>query len=153
MDPDKMRQCMSLGYSLKSKVADTIGQYGNGFKTSTMRLGADVIVFSRCSAKDGKSSTQSIGLLSYTFLRSTGKEDIIVPMFDHIKDQGTRIIIYNLWDDDQGQLELDFEADKEDIQIRGVNRDEKNIRMANIYPNCRHYLTYKHSLRVSLSSC
>lgn len=27
---------------------------GNGFKTSTMRLGADVIVFSRCSAKDGK---------------------------------------------------------------------------------------------------
>lgn len=27
---------------------------GNGFKTSTMRLGADVIVFSRCSAKNGK---------------------------------------------------------------------------------------------------
>lgn len=26
MDPDKMRQCMSLGYSLKSKVANTIGQ-------------------------------------------------------------------------------------------------------------------------------
>lgn len=27
---------------------------GNGFKTSTMRLGADVIVFSRCSGKEGK---------------------------------------------------------------------------------------------------
>lgn len=27
---------------------------GNGFKTSTMRLGADVIVFSRCPGKDGK---------------------------------------------------------------------------------------------------
>lgn len=26
---------------------------GNGFKTSTMRLGADVIVFSRCSGKNG----------------------------------------------------------------------------------------------------
>lgn len=26
------------------------------------------------------SPTQSIGLLSYTFLRSTGKEDIVVPM-------------------------------------------------------------------------
>lgn len=25
-------------------------------------------------------ATQSIGLLSYTFLRSTGKEDIVVPM-------------------------------------------------------------------------
>ena len=83
MDPDKMRQCMSLGYSVKSKMANTIGQYGNGFKTSTMRLGADVIVFSRCSGKDGKSATQSIGLLSYTFLRSTGKEDIVVPMLDY----------------------------------------------------------------------
>jgi sensor histidine kinase regulating citrate/malate metabolism len=26
MDPDKMRQCMSLGYSVKSKIANTIGQ-------------------------------------------------------------------------------------------------------------------------------
>lgn len=26
---------------------------GNGFKTSTMRLGADVIVFSRCPGIDG----------------------------------------------------------------------------------------------------
>ena len=26
MDPDKMRQCMSLGYSAKSKIAGTIGQ-------------------------------------------------------------------------------------------------------------------------------
>ncbi|PWA40928.1 histidine kinase-like ATPase, C-terminal domain-containing protein [Artemisia annua] len=190
MDPDKLRQCMSLGYSLKSKVADTIGQYGNGFKTSTMRLGADVIVFTRCSAKNGKRPTQSIGLLSYTFLRVTGKEDIVVPMvdyergsrelkkiirasrsdwdinidalvkwspfsseadllkqFDHMSDQGTRIIIYNLWEDDQGQLELDFDADAHDIQIRGVNRDEKNIQMANDFPNSRHFLTYRHSLR------
>lgn len=28
-----------------------------------------------------------------------------------MKDQGTRVIIYNLWEDDQGQLELDFDAD------------------------------------------
>lgn len=26
MGPDKMRHCMSLGYSLKSKIANTIGQ-------------------------------------------------------------------------------------------------------------------------------
>lgn len=190
MDPDKMRQCMSLGYSVKSKLANTIGQYGNGFKTSTMRLGADVIVFSRYPGKDGKSSTQSIGLLSYTFLRSTGKEDIVVPMLDYerrgqewnkiirtslddwnknvetivqwspfsdeadllrqfnlVKDHGTRVIIYNLWEDDQGQLELDFDADPHDIQIRGVNRDEKNIQMAKEFPNSRHFLTYRHSLR------
>ncbi|KAJ6676445.1 PROTEIN MICRORCHIDIA 7 [Salix viminalis] len=190
MDPDKMRQCMSLGYSAKSKLANTIGQYGNGFKTSTMRLGADVIVFSRCPGKDGKSSTQSIGLLSYTFLRSTGKEDIVVPMLDFerkgrewsgmirssandwnrnvetivhwspfsseadllrqfnlMSDHGTRIIIYNLWEDDQGLLELDFDSDPHDVQLRGVNRDEKHIKMAKEFPNSRHFLTYRHSLR------
>ena len=30
------------------------------------------------------SPTQSIGLLSYTFLRSTGKEDIVVPMVNSL---------------------------------------------------------------------
>ncbi|XP_042439777.1 protein MICRORCHIDIA 7-like isoform X1 [Zingiber officinale] len=189
MDPDKMRQCMSLGYSVKCKVVNTIGQYGNGFKTSTMRLGADVIVFSRSGGKEGKRPTQSIGMLSYTFLKNTGKEDIVVPMLDYekdqswnkivrsnladwnnnidtiiqwspyssetdlleqfsyIKDQGSRIVIYNLWEDDQGELELDFDADRHDIQIRGVNRDEKKIEMAQKFPNSRHFLTYRHSLR------
>ncbi|CAA2933333.1 Hypothetical predicted protein [Olea europaea subsp. europaea] len=190
MNPDKMRKCMSLGYSEKSKIPNTIGQYGNGFKTSTMRLGADVIVFSRCQGTDGRSAKQSIGLLSYTFLMETGKEDIVVPMIDYekrgdtwnkmvrfssvdwdrnlrtilqwspygseedllqqfnsLKDQGTRIIIYNLWEDDQGAPELDFDTDQHDIQIRGVSRDEKKIEMAKIYPNSRHFLTYRHSLR------
>nr|XP_010943767.3 protein MICRORCHIDIA 7 [Elaeis guineensis] len=189
MDPDGMRQCMSLGYSLKSKSANTIGQYGNGFKTSTMRLGADAIVFSRSCGKDGRRPTQSIGILSYTFLRTTGKEDIIVPIIDYEKEgetwskmtwcpsvwnnnletiiqwspyfseadlleqfssmshQGTRIVIYNLWEDDQGELELDFGADIHDIQIRGVNRDERKIEMSKQLPNSRHFLTYRHSLR------
>ncbi|CAH8367315.1 unnamed protein product [Eruca vesicaria subsp. sativa] len=194
MNPEKMRHCMSLGYSAKSKLANTIGQYGNGFKTSTMRLGADVIVFSRCPGKDGDSFTQTIGLLSYTFLKSTGKEDIVVPMLDYertgsewspilrssisdwnknvetvvqwspfssedellcqfnlMKEHGTRIIIYNLWEDDQGLLELDFDTDPHDIQLRGVNRDEKSISMATQYPNSRHFLTYKHSLRSYVS--
>eukprot|EP00258_Populus_trichocarpa_P036150 XP_024452169.1 protein MICRORCHIDIA 7 [Populus trichocarpa] len=190
MTPDRMRACMSLGYSAKSKMANTIGQYGNGFKTSTMRLGADVIVFSRCRGKDGNSVTQSIGLLSYTFLTATGKEDIVVPMidfekggrgwnkkirsssndwdmnlktisrwspfaseeellqqFNFLKDQGTRIIIYNLWEEEDGHLELDFYTDAHDIQIRGDHRDVNNVVKAAKYPNSRHFLTYQHSLR------
>ncbi|EEF47422.1 zinc finger protein, putative [Ricinus communis] len=190
MDPHKMRGCMSFGYSDKSREADSIGEYGNGFKTSTMRVGADVIVFSRSKGKDNMSPTQSIGLLSYTFLRATGKEDIVVPMidlekrgqgwdkkirsslndwnanldiilqwspfaseedlnqqFNSLEDHGTRVIIYNLWEDEEGTMELDFDADPHDIQIRGVNRDEKSIQMAETYPNCKHFLTYKHSLR------
>ncbi|MCO5607313.1 hypothetical protein L7F22_061506 [Adiantum nelumboides] len=153
MDPDCMRQCMSLGYSQKT-TKTTIGQYGNGFKTSTMRLGADVIVFSRC-IQNGY-VTESIGLLSYTFLRETAKEDIIVPMVDFqlfinsgtrnillrttngdwlenlqmilqwspfrtegellnqfadMSSHGTKIIVYNLWLNDDGELELDFDTD------------------------------------------
>lgn len=190
MDPDRMRQCMSLGYSAKSKLANTIGQYGNGFKTSTMRLAADVIVFSRTPATNGALQTQSIGMLSYTFLTGTGQDDIVVPMLDYevqpfglrklmkgnledwnrnmetilqwcpyeteqelldqfqrIKQQGTVVIMYNLWEDEQGDCELDFDADPYDIQLRGTNRNEKNISMASRYPNCKHYFTYRYSLR------
>lgn len=191
MSPDMLRHCMSLGYSLKSNQENTIGQYGNGFKTSTMRLGADVIVFSRCRGKDGGSTpTQSVGMLSRTFLKRTNKDEIVVPMidykkegnswnmivrsspddwrhnldtllmwspyaseeelfkeFDLIKDQGTRVVIYTLWQDDMGELELDFDTDRYDIQIKGANRDEKKIEMARTYPNSRHFLTYSHSLR------
>ncbi|KAJ1270291.1 hypothetical protein BS78_06G042800 [Paspalum vaginatum] len=175
--------------SNKEKSRMLLVEDGNGFKTSTMRLGADVLVFSRSRGKSGKRPTQSIGMLSYTFLRSTGKEDIIVPMIDYeykkgwerivrttlddwnrsihtiiawspysteaelleqfssMKEQGTRIVIYNLWEDDQGDLELDFDADIHDVQLRGGNRDEKNIQMAEQFPNSKHYLTYRHSLR------
>lgn len=31
--------------------------------------------------------------------------------FDLLGDQGTRIVIYNLWEDDEGKLELDFDTD------------------------------------------
>ncbi|EFJ11467.1 hypothetical protein SELMODRAFT_426198 [Selaginella moellendorffii] len=60
--------CMSFGYSSKDKDDCMIGQYGNGFKTSTTRLGADVIVFSKSKAKRGKS-----------FLCDTMQQDVIVP--------------------------------------------------------------------------
>lgn len=37
----------------------------------------------------------------------------------------------------------------QDIQIRGINRDQKKIQKANEFPNSRHFFTYRHSLRVS----
>ncbi|KAH7314915.1 hypothetical protein KP509_21G027100 [Ceratopteris richardii] len=192
MDPDSMRHCMSLGYSAKSKLSNTIGQYGNGFKTSTMRLGADVIVFSRHA---GDKPSQSIGMVSYTFLTSTGLNDVVVPIIDfqieafgirklirsNLEDwmesmetieqwspyssqaellsqfesmprrQGTRVVIYNLWEDDEGHLELDFDANPRDIQTKSVTRDERNLKVAARYPSCRIFLTYKHSLRTYIS--
>ncbi|ESW28090.1 hypothetical protein PHAVU_003G258200 [Phaseolus vulgaris] len=162
MDPNSIRKCMSLGYSSK-KSKTTIGQYGNGFKTSTMRLGADAIVFSR--ARHSGRATQSVGLLSYTFLRRTGQDDVVVPMidfdisghwaepiiyssqdewsanlktildwspftskeelmlqFDDIGSHGTKVLIYNLWLNDEGIYELSFDDDVEDIMLR----DEAN---------------------------
>jgi len=41
---------------------------GNGFKTSTMRLGADVIVFSRCRGKDGNRFFHNNSFRSLTWL-------------------------------------------------------------------------------------
>ncbi|CAL4954092.1 unnamed protein product [Urochloa decumbens] len=162
MDPDSMRRCMSFGFSEKQS-GSSIGQYGNGFKTSTMRLGADVIVFSRCTKNGGP--TQSIGLLSYTFLVETGQTNVVVPVVDYkcnllrgqttrlerhgseqfssnlavllkwspfateeelmqnftdIGPHGTKIIVFNLWSNDDGNLELDFDTDPEDIMISGA---------------------------------
>ncbi|KAJ7945846.1 protein MICRORCHIDIA 6 [Quillaja saponaria] len=164
MGPEAMRHCMSFGFSdKKSKLA--IGQYGNGFKTSTMRLGADVIVFSR--HLENRILTQSIGLLSYTFLSRMGHDRIVVPMvhyefntstgsldilhgreyfmsnlaillqwspysseaellkqFDDIGSHGTKVIIFNLWFNNDGNMELEFDTDPEDICLAG---DIKNV--------------------------
>ncbi|XP_071722803.1 protein MICRORCHIDIA 6-like [Rutidosis leptorrhynchoides] len=191
MDPEAMRRCMSFGFSDK-KSQSAVGRYGNGFKTSTMRLGADVIVFSRHINE--RVLTQSIGLLSYSFLTQTGHDRIVVPMvdyefdtvsgtlkvlhgkehvtsnlslllqwspyateeellkqFDDIGSHGTRIIIYNLWVNDDGNLELDFDSDPEDIRIHGDTRKVDTI------PKWREvneqYLAnrYHYSLRAYLS--
>ncbi|XP_073159331.1 protein MICRORCHIDIA 6-like isoform X2 [Henckelia pumila] len=167
MDPESMRRCLSFGFSDKnSKTA--IGQYGNGFKTSSMRLGADVVVLSR-HMKDRK-LTQSVGLLSYTFLMQTRQDSIVVPMVDYqfnlhtgtwnilydedqfknnlrillqwspftteaellkhcddIGGNGTKIIIYNLWHNDEGKLELDFESDLEDIYVSGKGKSSAKV--------------------------
>ncbi|KAM4681717.1 MORC family CW-type zinc finger protein 3 isoform 2-T2 [Amazona ochrocephala] len=51
-----------------------VGLYGNGFKSGSMRLGKDAIVFT----KNGE--TMSVGLLSQTFLEVTKAEHVMVPM-------------------------------------------------------------------------
>ncbi|XP_021857826.1 protein MICRORCHIDIA 6 isoform X2 [Spinacia oleracea] len=86
MDPEAIRRCMSFGFSDK-KSTSAIGRYGNGFKTSTMRLGADVIVFSRHA--NNRTTTQSIGLLSYTYLSLNGLDRIVVPMVDYEYNKST----------------------------------------------------------------
>lgn len=38
-------------------------------------------------------------------------QGMLLLQFTGMKDHGTRIVLYNLWEDDQGQLELDFDTD------------------------------------------
>ncbi|XP_038682895.1 protein MICRORCHIDIA 6-like isoform X2 [Tripterygium wilfordii] len=192
MDPEAMRRCMSFGFSDK-KSKSAIGQYGNGFKTSSMRLGADVIVFSR--HLDDRLLTQSIGLLSYTFLTRAGHDRIVVPMvdyefnetsgmlemstrfgkehfmsnlsmllqwspystesellkqFDDIGPHGTKVVLYNLWFDDEGNMELDFDTDIQDICLGGNIKEVETIRRSKV--NEGHIANrYYYSLRVYLS--
>ncbi|XP_038686675.1 protein MICRORCHIDIA 6-like isoform X1 [Tripterygium wilfordii] len=192
MDPEAIRRCMSFGFSDK-KSKSAIGQYGNGFKTSSMRLGADVIVFSR--RLDNRTLTQSIGLLSYTFLTRAGHDRIVVPMvdyefneasgmlemstrfgkehfmsnlsmllqwspystelellkqFDDIGPHGTKVIIYNLWFGDEGNMELDFDTDLEDIRLGGIIKKVETTPWSKV--NQGHIANrYHYSLRVYLS--
>ncbi|XP_061366802.1 protein MICRORCHIDIA 6-like [Gastrolobium bilobum] len=191
MDPEAMRRCMSFGFSdKKSKFA--IGQYGNGFKTGSMRLGADAIVFSR--HLNNMILTQSIGLLSYTFLMRTQLDRIVVPMvnyefnsstesleilngrehfrsnlsmllnwspysseaelmkqFDDIGSHGTKIIIFNLWFNDDGNLELDFDTDPEDIRIAGDIKKIDTMPAKKIVNEQHIANRFHYSLRVYLS--
>lgn len=66
-----------------------IGQYGNGFKTSTMRLGADALVLT----KSMTAQTCSIGLLSYTFLTETNSQDVVVPIIDYNLQDRTKLVL------------------------------------------------------------
>ena len=43
-----------------------------------------------------------------------------------MKDHGTRIIIYNLWEDDEDHLELDFDTD---LHVRFITYFSFNINL------------------------
>lgn len=60
---------------------------------------------------------------------------------------GTRVVIFNLWENDDGLLELDFETDPRDILLRSRDIDTEK---AEAFPDSHVYFTYMHSLRVRL---
>lgn len=67
---------LSFGYSDKNAMKGQvpIGMYGNGFKSGSMRLGKDAIVFSKSK------TAQCVGMLSQTYLKEINAEQIIVPI-------------------------------------------------------------------------
>uniref|UniRef100_A0A8C6JCZ8 Uncharacterized protein n=1 Tax=Melopsittacus undulatus TaxID=13146 RepID=A0A8C6JCZ8_MELUD len=143
MNSEKLHKMLSFGFSEKSVMNGRVpvGLYGNGFKSGSMRLGKDAIVFT----KNGE--TMSVGLLSQTFLEVTKAEHVMVPIISDpaesksslkailtyslfsteekllaeldaiIGKKGTRIIIWNLRRDKNEKTEFDFDKDKYDIRI------------------------------------
>ncbi|WVZ25237.1 hypothetical protein V8G54_003781 [Vigna mungo] len=131
-------------------------------------------------------ASQSVGLLSYTFLRRTGQDDVVVPMidfdtsghwpepivyssqdewtanlktildwspftskeelmlqFDDIGSHGTKVLIYNLWLNDEGIYELSFD---DDMEIFFIGRGHIQI-------NVGEYLLKLQSLSLEPLNC
>ncbi|XP_075767763.1 MORC family CW-type zinc finger protein 3 isoform X1 [Pelodiscus sinensis] len=181
MTSEKLHKMLSFGFSDKVTINGRVpvGLYGNGFKSGSMRLGKDAIVFT----KNG--DTMNVGLLSQTFLEATKAEHVIVPIVSFNRQRqiinpveckaslkaiqthslfsteekllaeldaimgkkGTRIIIWNLRRDKDGETELDFDKDKYDIRIpedldeaTGKRGYKKQERMDQIVPESDYSL-------------
>uniref|UniRef100_A0A8C2IC69 MORC family CW-type zinc finger 3a n=1 Tax=Cyprinus carpio TaxID=7962 RepID=A0A8C2IC69_CYPCA len=104
MDYDKMYKMLSLGFSDKkaTKGHVPVGLYGNGFKSGSMRLGKDTIVFS----KNGES--MCVGLLSQTYLQEIHAENVIVPIVSFKRSQHAKslqdILHYSLFQTEEELL-------------------------------------------------
>uniref|UniRef100_A0A7N6FEU3 CW-type domain-containing protein n=1 Tax=Anabas testudineus TaxID=64144 RepID=A0A7N6FEU3_ANATE len=75
MDPNEATHVIQFGKSNKRSPESTqIGQYGNGLKSGSMRIGKDFILFTK------KDSTLTCLFLSRTFHEEEGLDEVIVPL-------------------------------------------------------------------------
>ncbi|CAL1544721.1 unnamed protein product [Lymnaea stagnalis] len=82
MDKEKLIKMLSFGFCDKGiynrrESHKPVGLYGNGFKSGSMRLGKDALVFSRCE------KSACVGFLSQTYLEAIGADSIIVPILEY----------------------------------------------------------------------
>uniref|UniRef100_A0A8C8ZMA3 MORC family CW-type zinc finger 3 n=1 Tax=Prolemur simus TaxID=1328070 RepID=A0A8C8ZMA3_PROSS len=89
MTSDKLHKMLSFGFSDKVTMNGhvPVGLYGNGFKSGSMRLGKDAIVFT----KNGES--MSVGFLSQTYLEVIKAEHVVVPIVSFNKHHILLIMI------------------------------------------------------------
>ncbi|XP_072600615.1 MORC family CW-type zinc finger protein 4 isoform X1 [Vulpes vulpes] len=88
MTPHKLHRMLSFGFTDKviKKSQCPIGIFGNGFKSGSMRLGKDALVFT----KNG--GTLTVGLLSQTYLECVQAQAVIVPIVP-FNQQNKKMII------------------------------------------------------------
>ncbi|KAB0393256.1 hypothetical protein E2I00_013349 [Balaenoptera physalus] len=141
MTPHKLHRMLSFGFTDKviKKSQRPIGVFGNGFKSGSMRLGKDALVFT----KNG--GTLTVGLLSQTYLECVqaqadslpsleailnysifNSENDLLSQFDAIPGKkGTRVLIWNIRRNKDGKSELDFDTDQYDILVSDFGTEEK----------------------------
>ncbi|KAF6717876.1 MORC family CW-type zinc finger protein 3 [Oryzias melastigma] len=157
MTPNKLHKMLSFGFTEKGSGKSSqqaIGVYGNGFKSGSMRLGRDALIFT----KNG--GCQSVGMLSQTYLHNIKAQAVIVPIvpfnqqtniltnstaslaailehsiisseeqihahFDSIRSKkGTKILIWNIRRAKDGNTEIDFETDPTDFRLPEISTEE-----------------------------
>ncbi|XP_058492627.1 ATPase MORC2 isoform X2 [Solea solea] len=75
MDPNEATHVIQFGKSSKrSSESSQIGQYGNGLKSGSMRIGKDFILFTK------KGNSLTCLFLSRTFHEEEGLDEVIVPL-------------------------------------------------------------------------
>ncbi|XP_076444692.1 MORC family CW-type zinc finger protein 3-like isoform X1 [Babylonia areolata] len=82
MDYESLLKMLSFGYCDKTAFESNpnhlpIGHYGNGFKSGSMRLGKDALVFTVCK------KSASVGFLSQNYLETIGADCVFVPMIEY----------------------------------------------------------------------
>lgn len=81
MTHSDIERMLSFGHKRPAKEnKDLIGRFGVGFKTGSMRLGKDVVVFTQSS------ETRSIAFLSQSF--NEDKDDVEIPIITYRKEGG-----------------------------------------------------------------
>uniref|UniRef100_A0A3Q1FS80 Morc S5 domain-containing protein n=1 Tax=Acanthochromis polyacanthus TaxID=80966 RepID=A0A3Q1FS80_9TELE len=152
MTPNKLHKMLSFGFTEKGSgkaSLQAIGVYGNGFKSGSMRLGRDALIFT----KNG--GCQTVGMLSQTYLENIKAQAVIVPIslvvtedseaslaailqhsivnsleqiqkhFDSIlSKKGTKILIWNIRRAKDGKTEIDFETDPSDFRLPEIQIEE-----------------------------
>ncbi|XP_035245809.1 MORC family CW-type zinc finger protein 3-like isoform X4 [Anguilla anguilla] len=83
MDFDEMHKMLSFGFSDKQALGGRaqVGLYGNGFKSGSMFLGKDAIVFSK------NPYSMIVGLLSQTYLADIQAQNVVVPIVTFRKNE------------------------------------------------------------------
>ncbi|XP_029579752.1 MORC family CW-type zinc finger protein 3 isoform X6 [Salmo trutta] len=88
MTPSKLHKMLSFGFTEKGSGKGShqaIGVYGNGFKSGSMRLGRDALIFT----KNGGCLT--VGMLSQSYLQAIKAQAVIVPIVPF--NQQTKMLV------------------------------------------------------------